>query len=105
LAWFDRGVGNWAKPIITFGRVPLFFYLLHLPLIHGLCIFAAWWQSGSFPNWLFTNPPLGDVPASFGFSLPVIYGFWLLVLAILYPLCRWYAEMKRQSGSNWLKYL
>src|SRR4051812_3532518 len=43
LAWFDRGVGPWARPLIAFGRVPLFYYLLPLPMIHGLCVLAAWW--------------------------------------------------------------
>lgn len=105
LAYFDRGAGRWAGPFITFGKVPLFFYLLHLPLIHALCLLAAWWQLSAFPTWLFTNPPLGDVPAAFGFPLPVIYGVWLLVVVMLYPLCRWYAGVKARNKSPWLSYL
>jgi uncharacterized membrane protein len=105
LAWFDRGVGTWANPLITFGRVPLFYYLLHLPLIHALCVLAAWVQAGMFPIWLFLNPPLGFMPTDFGFGLPVVYGVWLFVLAVLYPLCRWYAGVKQRSRSRWLSYL
>jgi uncharacterized membrane protein len=105
LAAWNAGVGGWAQPVLTFGRVPLFFYLLHLPLIHALCVAAAWWQAGVFPHWLFTNPPLGAMPETFGFGLPVVYGVWLLVLVVLYPACRWYAQIKRQARSVWLSYL
>ncbi|MBL8821765.1 MAG: DUF1624 domain-containing protein [Planctomycetia bacterium] len=105
LAWWDAGTGNWSKPFIIFGKVPMFFYLLHLPLIHGLCLLAAWWQTGAFPGWLFTNPPLGDMPASFGFPLWVSYLVWLLVVLALYPLCVWYAGVKQRNKSVWLSYL
>lgn len=105
LAWWDKGTGNWAKPFIVFGKVPMFFYLLHLPLIHGLCLLAAWWDAGAFPGWLFTNPPLGAMPASFGFPLWVSYLVWLLVVLALYPLCVWYAGVKQRNKSVWLSYL
>jgi len=105
LAAFDRGVGRWAGPVIIFGRVPLFFYLLHLPLIHGLCVGAAWVQAGGFPWWLLTNPPLGDMPPDYGFTLPVVYAVWLAVVVMLYPPCRWYAAVKQQTRSWWLSYL
>ncbi len=105
LAWWDTGAGSWAEPFITFGKVPLFFYLLHLPLIHGLCVLGAWWQLGSFPYWLFTNPPLADMPASFGYPLWVSYAVWFAVVIGLYPLCAWFAGVKRQYKSPWLSYL
>ncbi len=105
LAWWDVGVGSWAKPFITFGKVPLFFYLLHLPLIHGLCVLGAWWQQGSFPHWLFTNPPLGDMPKTYGFPLWVTYVVWIVVVLALYPLCVWYAGVKQRNKSPWLSYL
>jgi hypothetical protein len=85
--------------------VPLFFYLLHLPIIHGLCVVAAWVQAGAFPAWLFLNPPLGHMPREYGFSLPLVYAVWLFVVVALYPLCRWYAGVKQRSRSRWLSYL
>lgn len=105
LAWWDRGVGPWAKPFIIFGKVPLFFYLLHLPLIHALCVAGAWWQLGSFPHWLFTNPPLGDMPVTFGYPLWVSYVVWIIVVVSLYPLCHWFAGVKQRNKSPWLSYL
>lgn len=105
LACFDAGVGRWARPLITFGKVPLFFYLLHLPLIHGLWVLAAWWYLHQLPYWLFSNPPLGHVPDDFGFSLPVVYAIWVGVIILLYPLCHWYAGIKKRRKSVWLSYL
>lgn len=105
LALWDAGVGSWAKPFITFGKVPLFFYLLHLPLIHGLCVLGAWWQQDSFPHWLFTNPPLGDMPETYGFPLWVTYVVWVIVVLALYPLCVWFAGVKQRNKSPWLSYL
>lgn len=105
LAVFDRGAGRWAQPFITFGKVPLFFYLLHLPLIHGLCVLAAWWQLKEFPHWLFTNPPLGDMPDAFGFPLWFSYLVWIGVTLLLYPLCQWFAGVKARHKSPWLSYL
>lgn len=105
LAFFDTGVPRWTKPIITFGKVPMFYYLLHLPLIHGLWAIFAWLQFGTFPGWLFCNPPLGDVPKDYGYSLWVVYLLWLFVLLILYPLCSWFAGVKQRNKSIWLSYL
>lgn len=105
LAAFDRGAGVWSRPFIIFGKVPLFYYLLHLPLIHGLCMLAAWWQFGDFPHWLFTNPPLGDMPPTYGYPLWVTYLVWLGVVFLLYPLCEWFAGVKARHRSPWLSYL
>ena len=105
LAVFELEMGPWIRPIVTFGKVPMFYYLFHLPLIHALCVLAAWWQLGAFPHWLFTNPPLADMPKEFGFPLSVTYGVWLLVLAILYPLCAWYAGVKQRNKSVLLSYV
>jgi uncharacterized membrane protein len=99
--------GALARPIITFGRVPLFFYLLHIPLIHGGAVLLDYLR--------FHESPLANggpwdvkpdaVPSNYGLSLPMVYLVWVGVLVLLYPACRWFAEVKRRRRDAWLSYL
>ena len=109
LAVLDRGTPRWLKPVLVFGRVPLFYYLLHLPLIHGLAVLASYLHYGQ-ANWWFGNPPQGPNtpnlrPSDYGYSLPIVYLVWLGVVLALYPFCRWFAEIKRRRREPWLSYL
>jgi uncharacterized membrane protein len=98
-----------ANPLIVFGRTPLFYFVVHLFLIHALALLFACirYGSGSF----FLNPlpsaggPPGVFPADYGYSLGVVYAVWIMVLIILYPLCRWFAGVKRRRKDWWLSYL
>ncbi len=93
------------NPLLIFGRVPLFFYILHLFTIHLLALAAAvvfhqptgWLLHGGFF--------LGRVPESTGYGLPVVYAMWLLAVFILYFPCRWFAGLKQRSQKWWLSYL
>jgi len=98
LACFDRELPASTKPLITFGRVPMFFYLLHVPLIHGLAVMVALAKYGS-------GIRESSLPPDYGYSLPVVYAVWLLVLCLLYPPCRWFAGVKERHRSAWLSYL
>jgi len=109
LAALDRGMIGWLKPLLVFGRVPLFYYLLHLPLIHGLAVLASYWAYGR-ADWWFANPPEGPDapilrPADYGYGLPVVYLVWIGVVLVLYPVCRWFAGVKRLRRDPWLSYL
>ncbi len=98
LACFDRELPASAGPLITFGRVPMFFYLLHVPLIHGLAVAVAPARYGS-------EIRESSLPHDYGYSLPVVYAVWLLVLCLLYLPCRWFAGVKERHRSPWLTYL
>jgi uncharacterized membrane protein len=108
LAWMDGGAPRVLRPVLVFGRVPLFFYLLHLPLIHALAMLAAYWRYGR-ADWMFGSPfgATGKfvIPADNGFGLPVVYLVWVLVVLMLYPACKWFAEVKRRRRDAWLSYL
>ena len=106
LALLERGTPRCLGPILVFGRVPLFYYLIHLPLIHGLSVVVAYFRHGR-ADWLFVNPaPTAPRPPDdFGFGLPIVYLVWVGVVLALYPACRWYAEVKRRQRSPWLSYL
>ncbi len=105
---FDAGVPRWAKPALTFGRVPLFYFLVHLPLIHLLVVAVGYARYGSI-HWFFTSPSLDkypfEMPPGWGYSLPFVYATWALVVISLYPLCAWFARVKARSRSAWLSYL
>ncbi len=106
LAWLERGTPAWLKPFLVFGRVPLFYYLLHLPLIHGMAVAVAWLRHGR-AGWLFNSPfsAEGAPPADAGFGLVGVYVAWICAVLILYPICCWFADFKRRRKDAWLSYL
>src|SRR5262249_7448402 len=93
LAWFDGKAGALAAPLVTIGRVPLFFYLLQWYVIHGLALAVAL-ARGEPTGWLFMDNFPIQLPPSSSFSLPGVYGWWLAVLALLYLPCAWFARYK-----------
>jgi hypothetical protein len=105
---FDGGAPRWLRPALTIGKVPLFFYVLHFYLIHLLAVAASYLRFGSVDG-MFRSPDLGHfpftAPAGWAASLPVIYLLWVIVVLAMYPLCRWYADIKRRRKDWWLSYL
>jgi uncharacterized membrane protein len=105
LAWLDRLHLSPAHPLLVFGRVPLFYFLLHLYLIHGLAVVFAFFRYGH-AGFLFGSPPAADsYPAGYGYPLWTVYLVWLAVVALSYPLCRWFAGVKQRRREWWLSYL
>jgi len=105
---FDASVPAWLRPVLIIGRVPLFFYVVHFFVIHLLAIAASWLRYGSVSE-LFRSPDLEHFPFSqppgWGASTPVVALLWVLVVIIMFPLCRWYADIKRRRTDWWLKYV
>ena len=107
LGLLDHNLGRFWRPLIVFGRVPLFFYILHLYLIHALALLISYVRHGG-PAGLFSGPVFGDrtlLPPDYGFGVGGIYALWLLVVLLLYPLCRWFADLKQRRRDVWLSYL
>jgi uncharacterized membrane protein len=106
LGWFDYPLGAWAKPIITFGRVPMFFYLLHIPLIHGGIVALDYIRYGWSPaltSMIDTRAP--GFPSDYGINLTWCYVVWVIVIFILYWPCAWFAGVKKRRRDWWLKYI
>jgi uncharacterized membrane protein len=107
LPWFERiEKGRLSRIFITFGRVPLFFYVGQWITVHFLATLAGY-LAGQPIAWLFVSPlnrPSPN-PGNLGFSLWMVYVCWFLGLLLLYPLCRWFAEVKRRRKDWWLSYL
>ena len=107
LAAFERGRGGgWLREFfVTFGRVPLFFYLLQWPAAHviSLVLHLAF---GKPTAWLFQTPIdwINGLPPK-GFNLGVVYLCWIGGVLLLYPLCKWFAGVKQRRKDWWLSYL
>ncbi|NWG52735.1 MAG: DUF1624 domain-containing protein, partial [Hydrogenophilaceae bacterium] len=104
----ERMRGPLAGWLRTYGAVPLFAYVLHIYIVHALAMAAnaaAGRDVAGFHNFIvnvFTNPA---ALAGTGFDLWVAYLAWAVVLAILFPLCAWFARVKRTRKDWWLSYL
>lgn len=89
----------------------MFYFILHFYLIHVLAVLAAWLRYGNSAAQFIFNPlpsmggPGALFPATFGYSLWVVYGVWLLAVVLLYPVCRWFANVKSRRRDWWLSYL
>jgi uncharacterized membrane protein len=103
LALFERAHGALAGVVTTFGRVPFFFYVVHVAFIHALAVGFAWITVGDV-GWMF-GASFSQKPASYGLGLPGVYIVWLCVLAALYPPCRAFAALKRRRREWWWSYL
>jgi uncharacterized membrane protein len=103
----DAGTPRWLQTPLIIGKVPMFYYLLHIPLIHLLAVAVCYVRYGQV-HWMFESPGLGDFPITkppgWGYSLPIIYLVWAVVVLTLYPLCRWFAGLKRRRSDAWLSY-
>ncbi|HXW13529.1 MAG TPA: heparan-alpha-glucosaminide N-acetyltransferase domain-containing protein [Terriglobia bacterium] len=108
LGAMDGATPQFLRPALTFGRVPMFYFLLHIPLIHLLAVIVCYARYGQ-AHWMFESPTVGQFPFTpppgWGFSLPIVYLLWVSVVVALYPLCRWFAALKQRRTDAWLSYL
>jgi uncharacterized membrane protein len=106
-AFVEGWKGRVAGATETFGRVPMFYYLLHIPLIHLAACIVSLIREGRINPWLFGNHPLAPppVPPGYTWSLGLLYlVFSLCVIALYFP-CRWFARVRAERRSKWLSYL
>jgi uncharacterized membrane protein len=96
-----------SRMIAKFGRVPFFYYVLHIPLIHTLALVVSKIRLGYVSPWLFTNHPMGnpEPPDGYTWSLPLLYAVWAAAILLLYPACRWFVNVKAKRQDWWLKYI
>ena len=99
-----------TNPLMVFGRVPLFYFVVHLPLIHGLAAVLAGIRYGD--PWLLFNHQLPTLagsspsfPADYGYNLLMCYVIWILIVSTMYLPCRWFAGLKARRREAWLSYL
>jgi uncharacterized membrane protein len=104
LALVEHARSRVTSWLAVYGRVPLFYYVVHIYLAHALAVVLAFAQSGELRRVLAVTDP-GSIPDWYGVSLPGVYVAWALVVAAMYPLCRWFSRLKQERDNWWLAYL
>ena len=107
IPFLESASAAFFRVIAMFGRVPFFFYVLHIPLIHALALIVSKIRLGYVSPWLFANHPMGnpEPPDGYTWTLPLLYLIWAIAIAILYFACRWFADVKAKRTDSWLKYI
>ena len=107
IPFVENACGAMARMLVIFGRVPFFYYVLHIPLIHLVFVLLSLVRYGEVVPWLMVNHPLFVPPAPEGYmySLAALYSITILVVAILYVPCRWFASLKQRRKDRWLSHL
>lgn len=103
LGSFETANPDKSKPLIVFGRVPMFYYVVHIYIVHLLAMGAAIltghsWKSMIFYEWVVDSPVL---EGSYGFSLGTVYIIWIIIVAGLYPLCMKFEQFKIENKHRW----
>lgn len=101
----DNARGRIARALEVFGRVPLFYYLLHIPLIHALSLITWRLRDGSAHSDQFATAPYIEFPPGERWSLGLLYLVFAITIALLYPACRWYAGLKARRPGGVLRYI
>lgn len=107
LAWLERARGRVVTVLVTFGRVPLLFYVLHIYVVHAFAVATAYAQGGT-ATFLLSNVGVAlttTYPDWYGLGLTGVYAVWLVIVAGLYPVCRAFAEVKARRRDWWLSYV
>ncbi len=104
LPLLEKWKGKAAGFFLVYGRVPMFYYILHIYLIHLLAVGTAALM-GLNVGFLFAAPFFNTAPPGWGFGLPAVYAFWAATVIALYPACRWFAGVKKRRHDPWLSYL
>ena len=91
-----------SQKLITIGRVPFFFYVIHFYLIHAIAVLTGLWQGFSVRD---IAVHFVYYPANFGLNLGGVYIVWVIVVLAMYPLCAWFSGIKARRRDWWLQYL
>lgn len=108
LAFAENIKSSPSRIISIYGRVPMFYYILHIFLIHIATLVAAGlFTDFSWMVWILKEPLwFSESLKGYGFSLEVVYLVWLSIVIGVYPLCKWYDRYKQNhKEKRWLSYL
>ena len=104
LPLLEKVKGLINKFFFTYGRVPMFYYVIHIPLAHLLALLVAL-AIGMNPEFMFNNTPPWLWSDKWGYSLPIVYLVWFCLIMSLYPISLWFSKIKKKKKSWWMSYL
>jgi len=104
LALLEKVQNGFTTFVQVYGRVPFFYYVIHFYLIHTLTV-IAFFLSGYGKNDIVGQTPFLFRPLTFGYDLWFVYIIWMVVVLLLYPVCKWYNKYKSVHYQWWLSYL
>jgi len=105
LAWLENVQNKLTGFFRTYGRVPMFYYILHFYIIHTIAIIVFFAQGFSTNEIATKGNPFLFKPTGFGFGLVGVYAVWLFVFLVLYPICKKYDRYKSTHRKWWLSYI
>lgn len=100
----ERAQGWLADVFKTFGRVPMFYYLLHIPAIHVAALVVTLVREGAMHPERYATAPY-VMPGDYKWGLPLLYLVFVVIVAMLYWPCRWFAGVKARRRESWLRFL
>lgn len=108
LALTEKPLNGFKEKIVLFGKVPFFYYIVHLFLIHLLAVIGAVLTGYRWSDMILTTR-ISKAPElkGYGFNLLIVYAVWIAVILLLFPMCKWFASYKKkhQADKWWLSYL
>ncbi len=109
LLWaVDAHTPRLLRPALIIGKVPMFYYLLHFFFLHLLAVIICYARYGHV-HWMFESPNIANFPVTFppgwGLTLPLVYLLWAFLVVGMFPLCHWYAALKKRSNNPLLSYI
>lgn len=107
LALFETTQNKITRIISVYGKVPFFYYILHFYILHTLCMILFLSRGHTFSEGIQETAgiPFRFLIAGEGYSIGIVYLIWILMVIALYPLCKWFSDMKRKHRHWWLSYL
>jgi uncharacterized membrane protein len=103
LALVEQARGPVARWLAVYGRVPLFYYTVHIFVAHAAGVTLAFAQGFGLRRIPVVHDP-ASIPAEYGVGLPGVYAAWAIVVLLMYWPCRWYARLKSERDAWWLRY-
>ena len=105
MPFLEHARGWFARVLTAFGRAPLFYYLLHIPLIHAVSLLVWYLRDGTTHADWFLSAPFVQTPDGQQWPLPLLYVVFVSCVALLYVPCRWFGGVKARGGSRWIGYI
>lgn len=102
LGYAEKWRGRFVNGMVVFGQVPFFYYVLHLYVIHLAALLAAELQGFGWRTTLINSFQFAP---EYGFGPLVVWALWFILILLLYPLCKWFADIKKRRSYWWLSYL